>query len=303
VGGKTVDRNIKIIETVTTTGSPLKLEIASPTHKILQNATMAYNLKVSSLIRKGSESGERLLLRAEIEEHLVKSGIWSAEDSSKLQTLSMAIRSSELILQRGGIKLTDAKNLAIEMGNNRAEIMALVGKRQHLDSVTIESIAENFKFAHLAIGCIRFVENHQPFFAGYDDYINRGSEVASIASCKALAELVYGVMEDIQKSLFESRWLKQAGFINDDGRLINTNGHLVDEDGRLVDECGRFVNESDELIDLHGVRIEANGDFCCIDPKPFIDEDGNIVEIIVGGKSNGDAKKVSNKKRKRKAKV
>jgi hypothetical protein len=110
-------------------------------------------------------------------------------------------------------------------------------------------------------------------------------------------------MEDIQKSLFESRWLKQAGFINDDGRLINTNGHLVDEDGRLVDECGRFVNESDELIDLHGVRIEANGDFCCIDPKPFIDEDGNIVEIIVGGKSNGDAKKVSNKKRKRKAKV
>lgn len=305
-----MDKKTRIIDTVDAGGKPLKLEIRTPNHKILQNATMAYNMKVSSLIRNGSETGERLLLRAEIEDHLIKAGIWSQADSAKLQTLSISIRAAELMLQRGGIKLIEAKKIALDMSKNRMEIMSLVGKRQQLDSATVESVAENYKFAHFALNCIRRVEDRQLFFSEYDDYVNRGGEDASIASCKALAEMVYGVAEDIQNNLFETRWLKKAGFVNDDGRFINSDGHLVDEDGRLIDEEGRFVNENKELVDLHGVRIEDNGDFCCIDPKPFIDEEGKEVEILIGikldtstNKATKKSKTTKSKKRKRKIKV
>lgn len=303
-----MEQQIKIVETFNVDGKQIKLEVSKPNHKVLQKATMAYNLKVSTLIRSGAASGERLLLRAEVEDHLIKTGIWSATDSAKLQSLSISIRSAELMLQRGGIGIQEAKEIALEMGKNRLEIMSLVGKRQQLDSATIESAAENYKFAHIAICCVRYVDDRKLFFSGYDDYINRGGEDASIAACIALAEIVYGVAGDIQNDLFEARWLKQAGFTNDDGRFIDEKGHLVDENGRLVDEEGRFVNEDGALTDLHGVRIEANGDFCCIDPKPFIDKDGKEVEIIVGvqkkySKKHVAKKKRTSKKKKRETKV
>lgn len=274
----------RVLETVDGGGKPLKLVITTPNHKIAQEANMSYNLKVSSLIRKGVGvgGGERLLLRSEVEAYLLKAGIWNIDDSQKLQQLSIEIRAAELAIQRGGMALTEARRMALEMGQKRTEIMALVGKRQQLDSATVESVAENYKFAILATRCIRYLDDNKPYFSGYDDFMNRGGDDCVVEACELFAEMVYGAARDMRAGLFESRWLKKAGFVDDDGRLVNKDGKFVDEDGRLVDEQGRFVDDDGDFIDLHGVRVTETGDFCCVDPKPFLDEDGNNVMVHLG---------------------
>lgn len=292
----------EVLETVDSVGKPLKLIVSTPNHKIAQEANMAYNLKMSSLIRQGVGvgGGERLLLRSEVEDYLLKAGIWTVEDSKKLQQLSIEIRVSELSIQRGGITLLEARTMAVEMGKKRAEIMALVGKRQQLDSATVESVAENYKFAILATKCIRYADDNHSFFADYDDFMNRGNEDGVVEACELLAEMVYGSARNVQAGLFENRWLKKAGFVNDEGRLVDKDGHLVDEDGRLVDEQGRFMDKDGNFIDLHGVRVTATGDFCCTNPKPFIDENGNEVEVCLQefAKSKKKVTKKSSKKNK-----
>lgn len=296
----------QVLETVDAVGQPLKLIISTPNHKVSQEANMAYNLKVSSLIRRGVQGKERLLLRSEVEAYLLSAGVWTIEDTQKLQQLSIEIRAAELAIQRGGIALTEARRMALEMGEKRTEIMALVGKRQQLDSATVESVAENYKFAILATKCIRYADDNKLFFSGYDDFMNRGGEDGVVAACELLAEMVYGVARDIQDNLFESRWLKKAGFVDDTGRLVNKDDHLVDEDGRLVDDQGRFIDENGDFVDLHGVRVTETGDFCCTNPKPFTDDDGNEVDVClhepVKPKKTKATKKVSKKKAPKKKK-
>lgn len=288
-----------IVKTVDSVGQPLELVVVSPGHKIAQEAEMAYNLKVSSLIRQGATGGERLLLRSEVEDYLLKAGIWTIADANKLQELSISIRASELAIQRGGISLADARTMAIEMSKKRDEIMSLVGKRQQLDSATVESVAGNYKFAILASKCIRYASDNSPYFTGYDDFMARGNEEGASKACGVFAEMIYGAARNIRENLFETRWLKKAGFINDDGRFVDRQGRLVDEYGKLVDESGRLVNNDGELIDRHGVRITETGDFYCDDVKPFTDEDGNPVEVCLNEdvmSKKPKEKKVSKKK-------
>lgn len=297
-----MDSKRQLLETIDSIGKPLKLVISTPNHKVTQEANMAHSLKVSHLIRQGgSGDGERLLLRSEVEAYLLKAGIWTVDDAKELQQLSIEIRAAELTIQRGGIALAEARRMAVEMGKKRNNIMALVGKRQQLDSATIESVAENYKFAILATKCIRYADDNKPYFSSYDDFMNRGGEDGVVEACELLAEMIYGTARDVQAGLFETRWLKKAGFVNDNGRLIDKQGRLVDEDGRLVDDQGRFIDESGDFIDLHGVRVTATGDFCCINPKPFTDEEGNEVEVCLHEpiKSKKKVKKTTKKRKKK----
>jgi len=298
-----MDSKRRTVDTINALGQPLKLDVISPNHRIAQEASMAYNLKVSHLIRQSAKGGERLLLRSEVEDYLLSAGIWTAEDSSRLQQLSLKIRAAELTLQRGGIQLSEGRRIAIEvMSKGRAEIMELVGKRQQLDSATVESVAENYKFAILVVKCVRYAEDGKPYFKSYDDFMDRGDEQAAIDACQILAEMIYNVDKNIHNNFFENRWLKKAGFVDNRGRFVNSTGHLIDEDGRLVDEDGRFVNENDELIDLHGIRITETGDFLCMDAEPFIGDNGQKVDVIVTEQSKTKKKRTSKKKTTKKEK-
>lgn len=303
-----MDGKKEIVKTVDSGGKPIELVVCLPNHKVSQEVNMAYNLKVSSLIRQGATSnGERLLLRSEVEDYLLKAGIWTVEDAKTLQRLSISIRASELAIQRGGIALSDAKSMAVDMGRKRQEIMALVGKRQQLDSATVESVAENYKFGIMVIKCVRYTEDNKMFFIDYDDFLRRGSEEAVVKVSEVLSSMVYGSTQNLQDSLFETRWLKEAGFINKAGRLVDKKGRLVDENGHLVDEEGRYINEDGKFIDSQGVRVTENGDFVCENPKPFTDADGNEVEINLYSKKivkkNIDKKATKKKTPKKRKKV
>lgn len=267
----------EIVKTVDQDGKPLELAVIRPGHKITQECDKAYSLKVSELIRDGAQDGQRLLLRSEVEDHLVKNNIWTAKDALEMEKLGLRIRAIELVIRKGGIKLSEARNLAIEMGNLRNRIMELYGKRRQLDSATVESFAENYRFGIMMTKCVVYVDTGKSFFVDYDDYMERGDQVSAIDTAKVLADIVYGLDKNPKMNLFENKWLQEHSFVDDNGRYVDQDGNFVDQNGRRVDENGRYINENGDFVDINDVKLTKDGDFLVEDAKPFLDDDGKPI--------------------------
>jgi len=263
-------------------GKDVEICVIYPKNKIIQEANLVYNLKMASLIRQGSGTNERLLLRAEAEDYLIKNGLWSNEDKIKMEELGLRVRACELMLRKGGLKLSEGRQLAIEMSELRNQMLQLYTKRQQLDSTTIESASENHRFNFLASKCILNKQTEKPYYKDFNDYLDKSSEFVAIEGAKKLAKMLYGLEENIKSTLFEIQWLKKAGFVDDMGRYIDKQGKLTDKDGRHINENGRYINEEGNLIDKSGNLVDTKGDFT-VESKPFIDDEtGNPVEFKVG---------------------
>lgn len=263
-------------------GADVEICVVSPAHKMIQDANLVYNMKVASCIRDGQGSNERLLLRAEVEDYLTKTNVWSIADKLKMEELGMSVRACELMLRKGGLKVSEGRQIAIEMNELRSQMLQLYAKRQQLDSATIESAAENHRFNFLASKCILSKLTEKPYYKDFNDYLNRSHEIVAMEGAKKLAKMLYGLEESIKSSLFEIKWLKRAGFINEEGKYTDRDGKLTDKDGRHINENGRYINETGDLIDKSGNLVDTKGDFV-IESKPFIDDEtGNPVEFKEG---------------------
>ncbi len=265
----------KIIDTVDNEGKPLKIAVIKPGNKLIQEANMVYNLKCSELIRQAADGGQRLLLRSEVEDYLIKTKIWTNNDVSNIEKYSVRIKAIELMLQKGGIKLSDARKLALEMSSLRAKILELYNKKQQLDFATVEAVAENDKFSFLMVKCVVSAEDGKSFFINEDDYLERGNEVAVVEAAKHLAGVIYGVKEEVNMNFYENKWLKDHKFIDENGRLIDKDGSFVDRDGRKVNEAGKFIDDKNNLVNKDGIKIDENGNFIVPNPEPFLDDENN----------------------------
>lgn len=277
-----MDNKRTVIETIDTEGNSLKLAVLRPTNKITQEANMAYNLKMADLIRKGSQPGaQRLLLRAELEEYLSKMGIWTIQDRLDVEKLALEIRAHELMLKKGGIKISEGKALALDMAEKRRLIMEKHAKRQQFDSATVESQAENFRFEFLMVKCVVFSDTGKQFFTNHSNYVDRQDEQATMDCARVLANMLYGIETNIYKNMFEMQWLKDAGIIDDDGRYISRDGKLTDRDGRFVDQQGRYINDNGQMVDTFGRPVDENGNLLVDVSKPFIDDETGK-EVVIG---------------------
>lgn len=276
-----MDSKRTVVNTVDVEEKPLKLAVIRPTNKINQEANMVYNLRMAVLMRKGSQNpSQRLLLRSELEEYLSKMGVWTLQDQVDVEKLALEIRAHELMLKRGGIKVSEGRALALEMATKRQLILEKHHKRLQFDSATIESQAENFRFEYLLVHCMIFADTGKPFLRNHDEYVERQDELAVMACAKALANMVYGVDDSINTSMFEMKWLKDAGMINDDGRYTRPDGAIVDRDGRLIDENGRYVDREGKLIDTLGRPVDEHGNLLVNSSQPFIDDETGATVVI-----------------------
>lgn len=292
-----MNKTEKIINTLDADGKDLKLRVIKPTNKIAQQANMLYNAKISELIRSNGVGSARLLLRSEVETYLAINGIWTERDVAKIEDLSLAIRAHELLLMRGGISLEKGRKLAIKMGEMRTEILTLAAKRNQLDSATIETVAEDYKFNVLVSECTFHADTNTRYFTSHDDYIERGDEVASIVAAEQLSHMLYGYNPNFGIELFENQWLQKAGYMNDGGRYVNRNGQLIDRQGKLVDEAGRYIDDKGDYTDQEGRAVDMTGDFLVKDVLPFTDENGGEVFVMQEKPEKKKKKSVKQKKK------
>ncbi len=302
-----MDSRKVIVETVDIDGKPMKLAVMRPGNRIGQEANMAYSLRMASLIRKGSQnSADRLLLRAELEEYLEKTGVWTIKDALEVEKLALEIRAHELLLKKGGMTNMEGRDLAIRMAAKRQLIMEKHAKRQQFDSTTVESQAENFRFEFLLVNCLVFEEGGAKFLKNHDEYVDRQDETAVVDGAKTLANMIYGLDADVQNHMFEMRWLKDAKFIDEDGRYITKDGNLTDQGGRRVNAEGRYINEAGEMVDTFGRLVDEHGNLLVEVSKPFTDsetgEDMVICGIGVQPKADKKKKKAKTKTKKKSTK-
>ncbi len=260
------------IETVDKNGKKLKLYLRPLGHKILQEAQMVYNIHLTSLIKRSVAKNCQLLSRQQLEQHLSDLCIWTENDARKFLQLQLELRALELKLKQGGIKVAEAKKIALEMKMKRAVLLVLYNRRSQFDGITMESIADNQKFKFLLTQCVMISDSNTPFFLNIKDYDEKQNEQASVDAASVLAGKLYGYDENTEANLVENQWLQQFKFADGQGRLVNEDNQLIDLDGNLIDEDGRFIDKHGDFVDNQGRRVDENGDFV-IETKPFLDDD------------------------------
>ena len=254
--GKTVKRAFKISEA---------------TLQQQNEATKVYN----RAFRDALESGA--LLRNKLEDYMRNQGMWNDEKQADLELMQKEILDKEKQLAKGGIRLSVAKDAALEMADKRAEIRAMLMERNSLDSSTAEGQADNARFDYLVSATLVYNDSNKPYFKDLADYRNKNTEAVSLEAARRLAQKLYGLDSNHEQNLAENKFLREFDFVDEDLRLLNKDGKLVDREGNLVNEDGRYIDEEGNLIDVDGNRVNEEGDYE-LKRQPFLDDDGKPIE-------------------------
>ena len=215
------------------------------------------------------------LVRKTLEDVLIKQGIWNSEKQGKVDKLDEEIRAKLIQLKSGGIKLTEARELAIDIRIARMNRSILVSERNAHDEFTAESQSENAKFDYLVSVCIKDEDGNR-IFKDIEDYKERVDEPYVGEAAGKLASMLYGLDDEWEANLPENKFLQKFEFVDKDLRLINKEGKHVTKDGKLIDNDFRYVNEEGEYVDIDGKRIDKDG-LPVVEFSPFLDDDGKPI--------------------------
>lgn len=244
--------------------------VRSPNLQDQKEATKVYNLAFSEALKA------KAVVRAKLDDLLTEQGLWDESKQNKFSQLQTDILDGEKKLAKGGIPLSQAKEIALRMKSLREDLRELISVKTNLDTHTAEGQADNARFNYLVSACTVYNDTKQPYFSSYEDYNNRSSDIVAILGAQQLAGMLYGLDNDYEAKLPENKFLKQYKFVDDKLRLVNKDGKLVDSEGRLIDENGRFINDKGEFVDKNGNLVNQQGDYV-VEFSPFLDDDGKPV--------------------------
>lgn len=255
----------KLKFTVEINGQKVDLAVVKPSHLIQQRAQLVY----SKAFREALEN--KLMLRTRLEDYMREQNLWDDEKEKEKKALEKIILDGEKSLKKGGIKLSQAKKIAIDMRRARVERLSLLAKRNELDANTAEAYADQARFNYLVSACTVNGETLTPFFKDVDDYLSKTTESWTYEVAEKYAYLSNNIKPDFEAELPENKFLKEHKFVNDKLQFINKAGELIDSNGRRVNEDGSYINENGELIDLEGNLLTADGEYK-FDFVPFEDD-------------------------------
>jgi hypothetical protein len=259
--------NKKIIK-VKNGDKEIELAVLRPNPKVKQDAQKVYNKAFRDAIESGA------ILRAKIESVMREQKLWDDEKEAGLRKLQTKIGENERKIRSGGIKLSDARSLAIELRKDRSELRSLNSERTSLDNNSAEAQADNAQFNFFVSACTVHANDGKSYYKSYDDYVSREEDPATNLAAGALARMLYNLEEDYEKKLPENQFLLKYKFADDSLHLVDAQGRKVDSDGRLVNDDGRYINESGEFIDREGNLVDVDGNYV-VEEKPFLDDQGN----------------------------
>lgn len=234
------------------------------------------------------------LVRKTLEDLLIKQGVWNNEKQAQSDKLDDEIREKLTKLKAGGIKLIEARDLAIDVRIARMNKSLLLAEKNAHDEFTAEAQSENARFDYLVSVCVKDEEGNN-IFSDIDDYKDHSTEPYAAEAAAKLASMLYGLDDDWEAELPENKFLKKWNFIDEDLRLINKEGKYVTKDGKLIDNNFRYINENGEYVDINGKKIDEDG-LPVVEFKPFLDEKGNpIIELDTETEDEKPVKKIRKK--------
>ena len=267
--------DVRVVVSNDEDGSEVKVAVLKPKSNHLREAQLAYN----RAFRDALESGA--LLRQKLEDHMREQGIWDDTKQKQYDDVNKTILEGEKKLAKGGISLSEAKTLALDMRVARGELRDLIAERTVMDGNTAEGQADNARFNALIGECVVSSDNNNvKKFETLEDYDTVASQPWAVEAASQLANMLYDLDPNYDNNLPENKFLKDYSFVNEDLRLVNDDGHLVDSQGRLINEEGRFIAYDDKgeeyFIDIEGNTLTEEGDYV-VEFQPFLDDSGKPI--------------------------
>lgn len=307
----------RLIESVDDNNQPVKVLVRRPTPEDYRDSQIAYN----KAFRKALDSGG--LLKQKLNDYMTEQGIWSDAKQKQYDDYIDNIRTKEDLLKGGGIKLSEAKQIALDLRSLRSDFQIFLAEKNALETNSVEGQADNARFAELVRLCLLNPDTKQKYFPDQESYDANAAQPWVIEASSALANMLYNLDPNYVNNLEENKFLKEFKFVNDDLRLIDKDGHLVDIDGRLINEDGRFIayrteegkrnkdqseiyfvnREGKEVVSVTNsegeeewVRIDLK------DRKPFLEDDGTPI-VTERTTEESDENNTTNKRKKRSVKT
>jgi hypothetical protein len=260
-------------------GVEKEFEIKAASLNEQREAQKFYNQAFSDAVKSGS------IVRAKLDDLLKEQDLWDDKKEIEFVTIQKQLADKEKKLSKGGISLKTAKAIAIEMKGLRDNLRELISVKSNLDTHTAEGQADNARFNYLVSVCVVYKDTKKPYFAGYDDYINRSIETVALVGAQKMASLMYGLDSDFEKKLPENKFLLKYKLVNDKLEYVDDKGRQVDQEGRLVDKDGRFINEEGKFVDRDGNLVTDSGDYV-VEFEPFLDDEGNPIAEVKDESNN-----------------
>ena len=267
------------VDSVDLEGKKKEIYIKLPSSEENKEAQLAYNKAFKEALQSGA------ILRQKLQKVMSEQGIWDDAKEEEYQAILQEINDGEKRLSKGGISLSEARQVALEMRRRRVDFRALIAERSSMDSNTAEGQADNERFSHLVYVCLKN-SGGANLFKSKQEYEENANQPYVIEAAGQLAEKLYGLDPDYDRNLPENKFLEAYKFSDDATRLINKDGHLIDVDDqgveRLINEDGRFVAYDEEgesyFDDRGGEKISEEGDYEA-EFTPFLDDEGKPVEV------------------------
>ena len=228
------------------------------------------------------------LLRDQLDSELRKRELWNDQREEDYQGLRQDIVDGEFSLNNGGIKLSEAKGIALKMSESRSRMVSMLSTRTDLDSNTCEGKADAARFNLLFAESLVYLDTGEPYFpGGFEEYMTKMEDPVAVTAATEFYYLLSG-SEKLDETLPENQFLKKFGFVDDRLRLVDKQGKLIDDDGKHIDEWGNYIKWIDDdnyiFVDDKGREVKDgkfNTEF-----SPFVDdetgqlfdEDGNVIE-------------------------
>jgi len=224
------------------------------------------------------------LLRRQLDDELKNRKLWNTQLQAEYDELQFEVIQNTLKLEQGGIKLSEARAIAIDTSKKRQQMVEMLVARSELDNHTCEGQADNTKFNFLFANCLVYNDTGEKVYpGGLDEYL---SQTETDYAEKGATEFYYLMSdsESLDEQLPENRFLKKYEFIDNNSRFIERGtGRLITEDGRYIDEEGYYIAYNNDgstyRVTIDGEKVDPNRTVNKLESLPFLDDDGNPVGV------------------------
>jgi hypothetical protein len=268
-------------------GNVVKFSIKTPGAEEIKQSQVVYNKAFKQALDDGA------LLRQKLTEYMREQKLWDDNKQKQYEDLIEKISEMEESLQKGGIRLTLAKEIALDLRKKRDEFRSLIAERNALDAASAEGQADNARFEELVRLCTIKPETNARWFSNQKDYDASSNQPWVVTAAEKLGNAMYGLDPNYEKNLEENKFLQEFKYVDNELRFINKDGHTVDSEGRLTNEDGRYIAyENDEdykarknpyFVNKDGEKVVEKGDEwvkeSVVERSPFLDEDDNPIEL------------------------
>ncbi len=290
----------KIVEGVDKEGNEVKVLLRQPTAQDYRDSQIEYNKAFTAALKSKAP------LRQKLVSYMRDNEVWDDEKQKQHDELISEISACEDKLKGGGIKLSEAREVALLLRGKREDFRELLSEKNALDQNSAEGQADNARFSELIRLCMLDPNSKKPCFVDQKAYDSQAEQPWVVKAASELAGMIYGLDPDYDKNLEENKFLKEFNFVNEELEFINEDGHTVDSEGRLINEDGRYIayrtekaKEEKDQSKVYFVNRDGEEVICktndkgeeewvkisLAERKPFLDDSGNPIGGIAEKKT------------------